>query len=187
MEMFRTKSNFHPSNLTINQYQRYYLRANMECPVCLCAKSSKLMITLECNHKICLECAGKWLLKNPSCALCRKYTDIMRKNTRSRTKSRELLRRASMTWSVLSESMIVLLLTTQNEPDAQVIKNIIANFVLYIEIFFIKEHTNREWYRPEMTDFKNLMKNTTEQLFSQIPYAFTPPQTKIVKQFLTSV
>lgn len=157
----------------------------MECPICLCAKSSKLMITLECNHKICVECAGKWLFKNPSCALCRKSTDIMKKNTRSCTRANQLLRHASMTWNILSESMIVLLLTTQETGDVNVLKSVISEFVMYIYIFFINK--NRQWYRPEMTEFKNLMKNTSEQLYSQIPHAFTSSQRTILKKFMDSV
>lgn len=144
------------------------------------------MITLECNHKICVDCAGKWLFKNPSCVLCRKVTDIMKKNTRSRTRARQLLSHASMTWNVLSESMIVLLLTTQETSDVNILKSVMNNFVVYIDIFFIKEHKNREWYRPEMTEFKNQMKNTSQQLYYQCPQAFTSSQKTILKKFMDS-
>jgi len=111
----------------------------------------------------------------------------MKKNTRSRARATQLLHHASMTWNILSESMILLLLTTRETSDVNVLKSVITNFVVYIDIFFIKEHKNREWYRPEMAEFKNQMKNTSEQLYSQIPHAFTSSQRTILKKFMDTV
>lgn len=41
-----------------------------ECPICY---DNKKVISFSCGHEICQKCADKWLEKNTTCHMCRKF------------------------------------------------------------------------------------------------------------------
>jgi len=42
----------------------------MECPICYDQLKDKLLLS-NCGHSFCTRCVYNWIIKNPSCPLCR--------------------------------------------------------------------------------------------------------------------
>ena len=62
------------------------------CPICLEEFKACSSFTLDCGHKTCMHCSLKWLVKNPSCPLCRTKTATLSKNTRSKARRARVIR-----------------------------------------------------------------------------------------------
>lgn len=110
----------------------------MECPVCLTKKGSKYIFNLECNHKLCIPCAIKWLEMDHqpmTCPLCRNETKIFEKHTRSDLKTFIICRDATLTFNCYKE------IYNYKIP--------LDVFTKYLDYFFIKY--KQLWFRPRPT------------------------------------
>lgn len=128
----------------------------MSCPICLNNKSSRYMITLECHHKICIQCSIEWLIKNPTCPLCRKDTIHFCRQTRSYYKAIQLYESTTETWNILFECLDGLqrFVGRLNESRNEVLFSFLKVFISFIEHYFLKSENYSLWYRPEMKQFK---------------------------------
>ena len=122
----------------------------MECPVCLTNKPKKSLLSLECGHGLCLRCSGKWLIKNPTCPICRQNTLVCSRSTRSREKSENLIRFIYYYERLIRDHNI-----EEVFPD-------IADVVSFLDIIFVRE--KHIWYRPDMYSMLQPLKQTVKAM-----------------------
>ena len=115
----------------------------MECPVCY-RKPSSGMFHLECGHRMCVTCAISWLLKNPTCPMCRGRCLLFCKRTRSQSKAYEIMTEALAMWHNLRH---------QHNSEIPM-----REFCLYIDTYFMNANHRKLWYRPELVDYKRQFK-----------------------------
>lgn len=90
---------------------------------------------------MCIQCSIGWLLKKPTCPLCRKACLLFCRATRSKGKAYELMSEAFMIWNHIRDMY-----------DSRIPMSILAT---YIRNYFLDEEHRKLWYRPELVDFKH--------------------------------
>ncbi len=144
----------------------------MECPVCYSTKSSKYVYSLDCGHKLCLQCSVQWLRKNATCPCCREKTTLFSKRTRSREVAKQLYKDSVLVWNHVAEYFHVL------PPD-----ECIDMLIRYVDFFFMDEENRSYWYRPELQDFKNSIKTFTKHVKDNLEISYPEHEYKIFELF----
>lgn len=112
-----------------------------ECPVCYRTTHARCRVRLECAHTLCHPCARQWILRQPTCPLCRCPTHFFSRRTRSMQHCVPVMRRFAHAVAVLC--MVLGPIDTASDGQK------LAHGLLAIadRMVCARAHV---WYRPHM-------------------------------------